>query len=79
MRFGMAAGDPGQAEDALVPCMGEIRRLKTDFDKDLCALCTTASSMQPIHLLHDISYNQDLGRAIKWDFLSGSKRMLIDV
>lgn len=33
----------------------------------------------PIHLLYDILYNQDLGRAIKWDFLSGSKRMLIDV
>lgn len=35
--------------------------------------------LQPIHLLCDILYNQDLGKAIKWDLLSGSGRMLIDV
>lgn len=80
-RFGTAACGAVEAEDALLPSMGQKRQAYRQTA--LIQLCVPSvprhPPLQPIHLLHDILYNQDLGKAIKRDFLSGSERMLIDV
>lgn len=88
----MLWGGWGEVWDSCLWCCGgwgcvtaihgtEQAGLQTGFA--LIQLCVPSvprhPPLQPIHLLHDILYNQDLGKAIKRDFLSGSERMLIDV